>query len=142
MTSRRAGEVERLLDGAIASLRMTGRVPADLPPGLARMLSPATASFLSQADRFVPAQLASRLPAHFPVLVSCSDADTQVTCAEVEHLVAGLRRAGRRQTFVRLSGVDHALKEDASRSAANYSAPLPFSTQLQKALHAFIQENL
>jgi alpha-beta hydrolase superfamily lysophospholipase len=143
LTSGRARAVERLLNRAIASLRRTGRVPADLLPGLAQIVSPVTALFfLSRADRFDPAQLASRLPAHLRVLLTCSDADTQVTCAEVEHLVAGLRRGRAKTDFVRLTGVDHVLKEDATRSAANYTAPLPFSTQLQKAMRAFIQANL
>ncbi len=77
-----------------------------------------------------------------PVLVSCSDADTQVTCDDVDRLVAGLTSAGTKTDFVHLTGVNHVLKEDASRSPENYIRPLPFSAQLTAALASFVKGNL
>ena len=41
-----------------------------------------------------------------------------------------------------LTGVDHLLKQDPTGSAANYTEPLPFSPQLQRALRSFVQQNL
>lgn len=131
-----------MLAVAIKSLRVTGQVPGNLGPGLAGVLNSATALFLSQADRFDPAELAARLPAHFPVLLTCSDADTEVTCTEVRLLLAGLRRAQANTDFVVLTGVDHLLRQDASHGATGYTTPLLFSTRLQTALRAFVQGNL
>lgn len=141
ITPARGTEIERALASAITSLRTTGKVPPNLPNGLTSVLNPSTALFLSQADRYDPAELAARLPPRFPVLISCSNDDIEVTCGEVDHLTAGLTRARASVDFVHLYGVDHVLKEDQSRGAANYGAPLPFSTQLRTALRAFVNEN-
>lgn len=142
ITSSEAANIERALASAIKSLRTTGKVPPNLPDGLTTVLNPTTAKFLSQADRDDPAQLAGRLARHLPILVTCSDADIEVTCAEVHHLLAGLAKARTNTDFVHLSGVDHVLKQDPSRSTASYTAPLPFSRQLQTGLRAFIEKNL
>jgi hypothetical protein len=39
---------------------------------------------------------------------------------------------------VHLTDVDHVLKQDTSRSAADYGQPLPFSTQLHAQLGGFL----
>ena len=77
-----------------------------------------------------------------PVLLTCSTVDLQVTCGEVRHLRAGLARAPADVDFVRLTGVDHVLKQDPTGSAAGYTEPLPFSPQLQQALRAFVEQHL
>ena len=137
-----ATTVGSTLASAIAQLRRTGTVPAGLPYGLASLLNASTARFLSQADRYDPAALGAALPSGTPVLVSCSDADVQVTCGEVDHLVGGLDKSPARVDFVHLTGVDHVLKVDSSRTAAGYTRPLPFSPQLQAALRAFVSDYL
>ena len=142
ITPSQRDDAERLLDGAIGTLRATGTLPADLPTGLSGVLPASSARFLGQTDRYDPAVLAAHLPARMSVLVTCSNADFQATCPEVGRVLAGLARAGANTDFVRLSGVDHVLKQDATRSAANYTAPLPFSTQLQSALGAFVDRSL
>lgn len=142
ISATQQAEVERLLASAIASLRARGELPADLPSGLAGVLPASSARFLSQIDHYDPSEVAAQLPERMPVLVSCSDADVQVTCGEVQRVIAGLRRAGTRTDLVVLHGVDHVLKQDPSRSAANYTAPLRFSTQLQAALRTFMTHNL
>jgi uncharacterized protein len=43
---------------------------------------------------------------------------------------------------VHLVGVDHVLKEDSSRTSANYTKPLPFSSRLRAALRAFVSASL
>jgi hypothetical protein len=95
------------------------------------------ALFLTEADRYDPADLAAALPSLLPVLVTCSDADIQISCTDVECLNASLDRAHTRADFIRLSGVDHVLKQDPSRTATNYGNPLLFSPQLHDALHAW-----
>jgi hypothetical protein len=142
ISSALAETVDSTLRDAIARLRRTGTVPANLPYGLASLLNASTARFLYQADRYDPAVLAAALPAHTPVLVSCSNADIQVSCAEVNHLVAGLAKADASTDFVHLDGVDHVLKVDPSRSGAGYTKALPFSPQLRAALRSFVQEDL
>jgi dienelactone hydrolase len=137
ITPALAGQVRATLNAAIQSLRATGTVAANLPYGLSTLLSPATARYLSEADRIDPAQLAAALKPGTPVLLSCSDADIQVSCTDVDHLATGLDRAGAAVDRVRLAGVDHVLKEDASGTAAGYGQPLPFSSQLQSAVRAF-----
>ena len=142
ITPALAGEVDRTLAGAVAQLRRDGTVPTGLPYGLANVLSSSTALFLSQADRDDPAVVAAALPAGTPVLVSCSDADMQVSCAEVSHLLTGLHAAHARVDPVHLTDVDHVLKVDPSGSAAGYTEPLPFSPQLQAALAQFVHRAL
>jgi pimeloyl-ACP methyl ester carboxylesterase len=142
ITSSGAADVERVLTLAIKSLRTSGTVPPNLPAGLATVLNASTALFLSQADRHDPADLAARLAARLPVLVTCSDADIQVACTEVERVVVGLAKPPANTDFVRLRGVDHLLKEDPGRSATSYDTRLPFSRQLQTALRAFVGKNL
>lgn len=142
LTAAQAASLKKTLTAAIAQLRTKGTVPANLPDGLSSLLSPSTALYLSQADKYDPAQLAARLPSGFPVLVTCSNADIQVSCGEVGHLLSGLTRAQAGTDFVRLTGVDHVLKQDNSRGGAGYGKPLPFSTQLEQALRTFVQKHL
>jgi hypothetical protein len=95
------------------------------------------ARYLAEADRYDPAQLAANLRPHTPVLVTCSPADIQVKCSDVYHLLGGLERAPAAMTMVELDGVDHVLKEDPSMTSAGYGRPLPFSSQLRKAIGTF-----
>ncbi len=134
--------VDSTLAHAVKQLRSKGTVPANLPYGLDSLLSPATAKFLSEADTFDPATLAAALPAHTPVLVSCSNADLQVSCTQVQRIVTGLTHAEATTSFVQLKGVDHVLKVDPTGSAANYTKKLPFSPALRVALQRFVDEAL
>ena len=86
--------------------------------------------------------MAAKLPAGMPVLVTCSDADIQISCQNVDHLVSGLTQAGTKTDYVHLTGVDHVLKQDTSKTGENYNKALPFSSQLADALAAFTKENL
>jgi uncharacterized protein len=97
---------------------------------------------LSQADRYAPASLAATVPAGTPVLITCSNADTPVSCGEVQQLRDGLAKAPAKTDFVQLYDVDHVLKVDPTGSAANYPKALPFSPQLQSALRGFVQQNV
>jgi len=142
ITAGQSAAIDREMAMAIASLRAAGRAPGGLPAGLGSVLNPATARFLRQADGYDPADLASRLSKRIPVLLSCSNADIQVRCGEVDHLAAGLQRAKANYDFVHLRGVDHVLKQDSSQAGAQYGAPLPFSPQLREALSTFVREYL
>ena len=142
LTAAQAAESTAAIDKAIAEFRATGNVPPDEPAGLKPVINPANARFLQQEDAIDPADVAGKLPHGMPVLVTCSDADTQISCEDVDHLVSGLTNAGTKTDYVHLTGVSHVLKEDASRTAGNYTKPLPFSAQLTGALASFVKENL
>lgn len=96
----------------------------------------------SWTGRYDPAQWVAGLSPGMPVLVTCSNADVQVSCTEVSHLRARLAGARAAIDFVPLTGVDHVLKEDPTGAQDNYTKPLPFSPQLKQALHSFVQQNL
>jgi uncharacterized protein len=142
LTSVQADQLDATVAETIQSIRSSGQVPTGLPSAIANVFSPVNAMFMSQVDRFDPAVLAARLPARTPVLITCSNADIQVTCPEVARVVAGLAQAHTSTNFVRLAGVDHVLKVDASRDPANYVAARPFSPQLREALRAFVAQAL
>lgn len=141
LTATQARRTRSALAESIASLRRSSTVPDNLPPGLASLFNPSAIRFLAQADRYDPAGLAAHLAAHLPVLVTCSDSDTQVSCDDVHRLVAPLAQSRTETTVIRLTGVDHVLKQDPSRNAAKYGADLPFSPQLQRALRRFATAN-
>ncbi|MCK2218655.1 alpha/beta hydrolase [Actinomadura sp. ATCC 31491] len=133
----KAAELRRAYAEAVRSLRASGTLPPEVPRELAAVFNPGTARFLAEADRHDPARLAAALKPGTPVLVSCSDADIQVSCADVTRLTAGLAEARAATRLVRLSGVSHVLKEDPSRTPDGYGRPLPFSAELRRALHRF-----
>ena len=97
---------------------------------------------LSQIDRYDPAAVAAKLPAHTAVLLTCSNADNYFGCAKVDHLAAGLTKASVRLDYVHLNGIDHFLKEDISKNPADFNESLPFSAQLRAAVKAFLSSNL
>jgi uncharacterized protein len=134
--------VEKDLTVAIARLRSKGTVKANLPYGLANLLNPSDALFLSQADRFDPAVLAAHVGTGTPVLLTCSNDDIQVTCAEVNRVAQGLVASSSHVDFVHLRGVDHVLKVDPSLGGSNYTKNLPFSPQLKVALRRFVKNSL
>jgi alpha-beta hydrolase superfamily lysophospholipase len=142
ITSAEASSFTHALATGIAQFRATGTVSTTLPGGLASILNPVNALFLSQADRYDPAELAARLSPGLPVIITCSTADSQVTCGEVHHLLSGLADGQADTDFVMLTGVDHVLKQDPTGSAADYTKPLPFSPQLQQALRTFVAQHL
>lgn len=135
-----ARQAEAAVASAVAQMRATGTVNGYPPYGISDVLNPSTAKFLSQADRFDPATLGAELAPGTPVLVSCSDADKQISCADVAHLKQGLNHGHADVEFLHLHNVDHVLKVDPS--GYNYTEPLPFSPQLKAALAAFVRRNL
>ena len=141
ITETLAKTVTKDLENAITKLRATGTVTPDLPYGLANVLNPADALFLSEADKFDPAVLAGGVAKGTPVLLTCSNADIQVTCDEVSRVAKGFTSTTHLD-FVHLLGVDHVLKVDDSLTGTNYTKNLPFSPQLKSALKRFVAKYL
>jgi hypothetical protein len=142
ITKKLEATVKSTLKKALARLRSTGKVAVNLPYGLNSILSPSDAKYLYEADQYDPGTLAAALPAHTPVIVSCSEADIQVSCSQSDHIVKGLSRAGADTDYVHLKGIDHVLKVDASGTSANYTKDLPFSPVLKAAIQKFVSRNL
>jgi hypothetical protein len=126
----------------ITRLRSTGKVAPNLPYGLGSILSPSDATYLYEADKFDPQALASSLTPRTPVLVSCSNADLQVSCSQTDEVVQGLTKAHALLDYVRLKGVDHVLKQDPTGAAANYTKALPFSKVLRGDIKQFVMLHL
>jgi hypothetical protein len=117
---RRAQAVEQLsakdaaariadLKRIIAILRATGKPPAHLAdPALAPALNPVP-TFLIQADRLDPAQLARRLGPSLPVLVLRGTKDVQADSGDVDHLMQGLT-ADRSAVRADIPDADHLFK--------------------------------
>jgi len=137
VTAAAARSAQRAIAQAIVTTRRTGTVPALL----VNSFQPPVAEAV-QIDRYDPAAVAAKLPAHTAVLLTCSNADDKFGCAQIDHLVAGLSQASARLDYVHLDGVDHFLKEDISKNIADYDESLPFSAQLRAALQAFVASNL
>jgi dienelactone hydrolase len=96
----------------------------------------------SWTGNYDPTRMITGLSPGTPVLVTCSNADLRVTCPDVGELRARLADAGAAIDFVRLTGMDHVLKQDSTGMPANYTKRLPFSPRLLQALRSFVRQNL
>jgi uncharacterized protein len=142
ITATQQVRLKQQLAAAMNSLRTGGGIPAGVPAAVGALFPPSSRRFLSQADRYDPAVVAAQLSPRIPALVTCSNADIQVSCGQVQRVIAALTRAGASTDVVRLKGVDHVLKEDASRTGTKYGEPLLFSRHLQRSLRAFVAQHL
>ena len=125
------------LTTAVAAVRAGTALPADLSPQLSALFSPTALTYLRTDDAVDPMEVAATLPMHMPVLLSCSDADIQIACADVEQVAAAASAAGASVTLSHLIDVAHTLKVDPSRTTEHYGDDLPFSPVLQHALTAW-----
>jgi hypothetical protein len=143
ITAAQAQTLQQALAQAVTSLYRTGTLPPGLPDGLAATFQwLGTPLELAQISGYDPAAVAARLPAHTAVLLTCSNADGDFGCAQVNRVAAGLSKASAKLDYVHLNGVDHVLKEDITRNSADFNESLPFSAQLRAALKAFVASNL
>lgn len=121
---------------AVDEIRTKGTVPKDLPEGLGAIVNPGNVKAVVETDKIDPVALAARLPAGMPVLLTCSDADSQAKCDALKPLTDALRHTALK--VVELRGVNHVLHDDPSDSIANLTKPGPLSPQLVTALDAFV----
>ncbi len=88
----------------------TGMLPSVAAVFTKGFFSPANARYTRSDDANYPPAVAARLPAHTRVLVTCGSADTNVPCATLPPLLAGLTRAHATGPLRRLlPGIDHYL---------------------------------
>jgi uncharacterized protein len=144
MTAAQARSLQQQVTRAVASLRATGTLPPGTPRELVKggFVWPTPLLELAQIDRYDPAAVAAKLPAHTAVLLTCSNADASVGCTQEDHLAAGLAQSSARLDYVHLDGVDHFLKEDIAGIDPTNNQALPFSAQLRTALKTFLASNL
>jgi alpha-beta hydrolase superfamily lysophospholipase len=135
-TRQQADDVIATWAAAVAQIRTTGTAPGKLPEGLSGMVNPGNVKAVAEADAIDPLALASKVPAGMPVLLTCSDSDTQATCDQEKPLIDALQHTA--LTVVRLDGVNHVLRHDPTDNVGNYSKQDPLSPQLLTALDAFI----
>jgi len=134
-TQQQADSVLAAWQAAVVQARTTGTAPATLPEGLGAILGPGNVKAVVESDAIDPVELAARIPAGTPVLLTCSDADAQSGCADITPLADALAQTALQ--LVKLSGVNHVLRDDPSDSVANYANKDPLSPQLTAALDQF-----
>jgi uncharacterized protein len=120
---------------AVDEIRTKGTVPATLPDGLSSIVNPGNIRAVVEADKIDPLALAAKVPAGTPVLLTCSDSDSQARCEAMQPLVEALQHTA--LTVVELKGVNHVLRDDPTDNIANYASQDPLSPQLVTALDTF-----
>ena len=135
-SQQQADQVLAAWTAAVAQVRASGTVPATLPDGLNAIVNAGNVKAVREADVIDPLDLAARIPAGTPVLLTCSDADAQSPCSSITPLADALAHTA--LDLVKLKGVNHVLRDDPSDSIANYAKQGPLSPQLTDALLAFL----
>lgn len=121
---------------AVSQVRASGTVAERLPDGLSAIVNPDNVKAVAEADAIDPLDLAARIPAGTPVLLTCSDSDAQAPCSGIDPLARAL--AHTELDLVRLKGVSHVLRDDPTDNIANYAKAAPLSGQLTDALTRFV----
>lgn len=135
-TREQADQVLATWTAAVAEARTKGTAPANLPEGLTAVLSPGNVKAVVEADAIDPLAEAAKVPAGTPVLLTCSDSDSQAYCASEKQLIAALGHTA--LTVVELKGVNHVLRDDPTDNVAKYVSKDPLSPQLVAALDQFV----
>jgi uncharacterized protein len=117
---------------AVDQVRTKGTAPAQLPEGLSAILNPGNVKAVVEADKIDPLDLAAKVAAGTPVLLTCSDSK----CDTERPLIDALKHTA--LSVVELKGVNHVLRDDPSDNVANYANQDPLSPQLVSALDDFV----
>ena len=135
-TQQQADDVLNAWLAAVDQIRTKGTVPDKLPEGLGAIVNPGNVKATVGTDAIDPLALAARVAAGTPVLLTCSDSDSQAGCESEKPLIAAFGHAA--LTVVSLKGVNHVLRDDPSDNVANYASKAPLSPQLLTALDQFV----
>jgi alpha-beta hydrolase superfamily lysophospholipase len=120
----------------VDEIRTKGTVPGNLPEGLGAIVNPGNVKAVAETDKIDPLALAAKVPAGTPVLLTCSDTDSQAKCDTEKPLIDALKHTALK--VVELQGVNHVLHDDPSDSIANLAKPGPLSPQVVNALDVFV----
>jgi hypothetical protein len=121
---------------AVDEVRTKGTVSDKLPEGLGAIVNPGNVRAVVETDKIDPIAEAAKVPAGTPVLLTCSDTDSQAKCDIEQPLIDALKHTA--LTVVRLRGVNHVLRDDPSDSIANLTKQAPLSPQVVTALDGFV----
>jgi hypothetical protein len=135
-TQQQADDVLNSWLAAVEQIRTEGTVPDNLPEGLGAIVNAGNVKAVVESDAIDPLALASKLPAGTPVLLTCSDSDSQANCPAEQPLIDALGHVA--LTVVQLKGVNHVLRDDPTDNVANYAKHDPLSPQLLTALDGFV----
>lgn len=135
-TQQQADQILAAWRAAVTQVRTAGTAPGGLPEGLGAIVNPGNVKAVAEADAIDPLELASRIPAGTPVLLTCSDSDAQASCEGIGPLARALQHTA--LDLVKLTGVNHVLRDDPTDSVANYAKKAPLSPQLTAALTDFV----
>jgi hypothetical protein len=122
----------------VDEVRTKGTVPDKLPEGLGAIVNPGNVKAVVETDKIDPLALAAKIPAGTPVLLTCSDTDSQAKCDTEQPLIDALKHTA--LTVLPLQGVNHVLRDDPSDSVANLAKPGPLSPQVVGALDVFVSK--
>ena len=123
---------------AVDQIRTKGTVPDKLPEGLGAIVNAGNVKAVVETDKIDPLALAAKIPAGTPVLLTCSDTDSQAKCDAEQPLIDALKHTA--LTEVQLQGVNHVLRDDPSDSVANLAKQGPLSPQVAGALDVFVSK--
>jgi dienelactone hydrolase len=121
---------------AVNEIRVKGTVPGNLPEGLSAIVNNGNVKAVVETDKIDPLALAAKVPAGTPVLLTCSDTDSQASCDTEKPLIDALKHTTLK--VVELQGVNHVLHDDPSDNIANLAKPGPLSPQVVNALDVFV----
>jgi uncharacterized protein len=121
---------------AVDEIRTKGTVSDKLPEGLGAIVNPGNVKAVAETDKIDPLALAAKVPAGTPVLLTCSETDSQAKCEAEKPLIDALKHTALK--VVELRGVNHVLHDDPSDSIANLTKPAPLSPQVVTALDVFV----
>jgi uncharacterized protein len=135
-TQQQADDVVTAWLAAVDQVRTKGTVPDKLPEGLNAIVNAGNVKAVVESDAIDPLALAAKVAPGTPVLMTCSDSDSQATCGAEQPLVAALGRTA--LNVVPLKGVSHVLRDDPTDNVGNYAKQDPLSPQLLTALDGFV----
>jgi uncharacterized protein len=120
----------------VDEVRTKGTVSAQLPEGLSAIVNPGNVKVVAEEDKIDPVALAAKVPAGTPVMLTCSDSDSQASCETEQPLIDALKHTALK--VVELKGVNHVLHDDPTDSIANLTKPGQISAQVVNALDVFV----
>jgi uncharacterized protein len=135
-TQQQADDVLKAWLAAVDQIRTKGTVPDKLPEGLSAIVNSGNVKATVGTDAIDPLALAAKVAAGTPVILTCSDSDSQASCEAEKPLIAALGHTA--LTVVALKGVNHVLRDDPSDNVANYASKAPLSPKVLSALDQFV----
>ena len=111
-------------------------MPAKLPEGLNAIVNPGNVKAVAEADKIDPLALAAKVPAGTPVLLTCSDTDSQAKCDTERPLIDALKHTALKVVELRVSTM--CCTTIPATASPTCTKPAPLSPQVVTALDGFV----